>query len=136
MRHRHRRLRISGLVSCRLLSRQHEVQRLRGRPTGFGGQRIRGRWSAERAYAVDLPRFIVFNDWTYPKLHSSDGPTRGCFQADEMSFSVNEGLAPGLELTATASTVYSPSTQANLFSPGFIGMVRDFCVSTAKHWAI
>ena len=66
---------ISGLVSARLLSRQHEVSVFEAADWIGGHTHTVDVEVGGKAYAVDTGLDL-------PELHSSDGPTRGGFQAD------------------------------------------------------
>ncbi len=75
-----------------------------------------------RSYAVDTG-FIVYNDWTYPnfialmkELGVDNQPTR-------MSFSVSDQQT-GLEWAGSGLDALF-AQRKNLFSPRFLGMVRD-----------
>jgi len=113
---------ISGLSCAYYLSREHEI-------TVFeAGARLGGHTATvdvtlgTRRFAVDTG-FIVYNDWTYPnfiallkELGVSSKPT-------EMGFSVSDQRS-GLEYSGTnLNTLFAQ--RRNLFSPRFLGMVRD-----------
>ena len=113
---------ISGLVCARLLSRQHEVCVFEaadwvGGHTHTVDVQVKG-----RHYAVDTG-FIVFNDWTYPNFIRLMDQIGVSSRETEMSFSVHDP-ASGLEYNGhSINSLFAQ--RSNLFSPAFIGMVRD-----------
>lgn len=113
---------ISGLVSARLLSRQHEVSVFEAADWIGGHTHTVDVEVGGKAYAVDTG-FIVFNDWTYPNFIRLMDQLGVASKPTEMSFSVNE---PRTGLEYNGNSINSLFAQrSNLFSPGFIGMVRD-----------
>lgn len=113
---------ISGLVSAHLLSRQHEVTVFEAADWIGGHTHTVDVEVDGKPYAVDTG-FIVFNDWTYPNFIRLMDQLGVVSKATEMSFSVNEP-ASGLEYNGhSLNSLFAQ--RSNLFSPGFIGMVRD-----------
>jgi predicted NAD/FAD-binding protein len=113
---------ISGLVCAHLLARRHAVTlfeseaRLGGHTHTVEVQDPRG------TLAVDTG-FIVFNDWTYPNFQRLMGQLGVRDQASSMSFAV-KSAASGLEYNGTSlDSLFAQ--RKNLFSPRFLGMVRD-----------
>lgn len=113
---------ISGLVSARMLSRQHDVSVFEAADWIGGHTHTVDVEVAGKAYAIDTG-FIVFNDWTYPNFIRLMDQLGVASQETEMSFSVNQP-ATGLEYNGhSINSLFAQ--RSNLFSPGFIGMVRD-----------
>ncbi len=113
---------IAGLASAWLLSRQHEVTlfeadgRLGGH-THTHEVHLRG-----RDYRIDSG-FIVYNPVHYPLLARLFAELGVASQPTTMSFSVHNE-ASGLEYNAgTLNGLFCQ--RRNLFSPRFLGMVRD-----------
>lgn len=113
---------ISGLVSARMLSRQHDVSVFEA-ANWIGGHTHTVDVEVDgKAYAIDTG-FIVFNDWTYPNFIRLMDQLGVASQETEMSFSVNQP-ATGLEYNGhSINSLFAQ--RSNLLSPGFIGMVRD-----------
>ncbi|MFO7705609.1 MAG: FAD-dependent oxidoreductase [Halopseudomonas sp.] len=113
---------ISGLVSAHLLSRQHEVTVFEAADWIGGHTHTVDVEVDGKPYAIDTG-FIVFNDWTYPNFIRLMDQLGVVSKDTEMSFSVNEP-ASGLEYNGhSLNSLFAQ--RSNLFSPGFIGMVRD-----------
>ncbi|MEM0954214.1 MAG: oleate hydratase [Pseudomonadota bacterium] len=75
-----------------------------------------------RKYAIDTG-FIVYNDWTYPHFISLLSELGVETQPTRMSFSVSDKQT-GLEWAGSSlNTLFAQ--RGNLFSPRFLGMVRD-----------
>ena len=113
---------IAGLASAWLLSREHAVTLFEANDyLGGHTHTHRVEWEG-RQYTVDSG-FIVHNPVHYPLLHALFDELGVTSQPTTMSFSVlNERT--GLEYNAT--TINSLFCQRrNLFSPRFLGMVRD-----------
>jgi len=113
---------ISGLACAYYLQRQHEVhifeqnQRIGGH-TATVNVRVGG-----RQYAIDTG-FIVYNDWTYPNFIALLDELGVENQPTSMSFSVSDRQT-GLEWAGSGLNALF-AQRRNLFSPRFIGMVRD-----------
>ncbi|WP_322048803.1 NAD(P)/FAD-dependent oxidoreductase [Paraburkholderia sp. J67] len=113
---------IAGLASAWLLARRHRVTLFEA--AGYAGG---------HAHTVDVELdglrhpvdtgFLVFNDRTYPNLVALFDELSVATHRSDMSFSVSvdEGA---LEWAGTSlNTVFAQ--RRNLFSPSFIGMLRD-----------
>ena len=113
---------IAGLTSAYLLNRRHEITVFEasdwiGGHTHTVDVEVNG-----QQYAVDTG-FIVFNDWTYPNFIRLLSQLGVGFKDTEMSFSVSDPLT-GVEYNGhSLNTLFAQ--RRNLFSPKFIGMVRD-----------
>jgi predicted NAD/FAD-binding protein len=113
---------IAGLTSAYLLNRRHEITVFEasdwiGGHTHTVDVEVNG-----QRYAVDTG-FIVFNDWTYPNFIRLLSQLGVGFKDTEMSFSVSDPLT-GVEYNGhSLNTLFAQ--RRNLFSPKFIGMVRD-----------
>lgn len=113
---------VSGLVSAHLLSRQHEVTVFEAANWIGGHTHTVDVEVGGKSYAIDTG-FIVFNDWTYPNFIRLMDQLGVASKETEMSFSVNQ---PSTGLEYNGHSINSLFAQrSNLFSPGFIGMVRD-----------
>lgn len=78
-------------------------------------------WKGER-HAIDTG-FIVFNDWTYPEFMRLMNAIGVEDQPSDMSFSV-KCERTGLEYNGTSlNSLFAQ--RRNLFSPRFLGMIRD-----------
>jgi predicted NAD/FAD-binding protein len=113
---------ISGLSCAHYLSVDHDVhvfeanRKIGGHTATVDVQLGTGR------YAIDTG-FIVFNDWTYPNFIALMNELGVASKATEMGFSVRDPLT-GLEYSGTnLNTLFAQ--RRNLFSPAFIGMIRD-----------
>ena len=113
---------IAGLTSAYLLNRRHDITVFEasdwiGGHTHTVDVEVNG-----QRYAVDTG-FIVFNDWTYPNFIRLLSQLGVGFKDTEMSFSVSDPLT-GVEYNGhSLNTLFAQ--RRNLFSPKFIGMVRD-----------
>lgn len=113
---------VSGLVSARLLSRQHQVTVFEAADWIGGHTHTVDVEVDGKAHAIDTG-FIVFNDWTYPNFIRLMKQLGVASKETEMSFSVNQ---PDTGLEYNGHSINSLFAQrSNLFSPAFIGMVRD-----------
>ncbi|WP_313960312.1 NAD(P)/FAD-dependent oxidoreductase [Bordetella genomosp. 13] len=113
---------IAGLASAWLLARRHSVT-LYEAGSYFGGHtHTHEVEQAGRRYAVDSG-FIVHNPAHYPLFNSLLDELGVASQPTTMSFSVHNA-ATGLEYNATSlDTLFCQ--RRNLWSPRFLGMVRD-----------
>ncbi|MEZ1318899.1 FAD-dependent oxidoreductase [Pseudomonas fluorescens] len=113
---------ISGLTSAYLLNRNHEITLFEA-DARLGGHTHTVDVSVDgRNYSVDTG-FIVFNDWTYPNFIRLLGQIGVGFKPTQMSFSVTD---PETGLEYNGNNLNSLFAQRrNLFSPGFLGMLRD-----------
>ncbi len=113
---------IAGLTSAYLLNRRHDITVFEasdwiGGHTHTVDVEVNG-----QRYAVDTG-FIVFNNWTYPNFIRLLSQLGVGFKDTEMSFSVSDPLT-GVEYNGhSLNTLFAQ--RRNLFSPKFIGMVRD-----------
>ncbi len=113
---------ISGLACAYYLQRGHDVcvfeqnQRVGGH-TATVDVCVGG-----RQYAIDTG-FIVYNDWTYPNFIALLDELGVENQPTAMSFAVSD-RASGLEWAGTSLDALF-AQRRNLFSPRFIGMIRD-----------
>lgn len=113
---------ISGLVCGHLLARSHEITVFEAADWVGGHTHTVDVEVEGKAYAVDTG-FIVFNDWTYPNFIKLLDQLGVGSRPTEMSFSVNE---PTTGLEYNGNNLNSLFAQrSNLFSPAFLGMVRD-----------
>jgi len=113
---------ISGLACAHYLSQDHEVW------VYEAGRKIGGHTATvdvqlgTRRYAIDTG-FIVFNDWTYPNFIALMEQLGVSSKPTAMGFSVRDPQT-GLEYSGTnLDTLFAQ--RRNLFSPAFIGMIRD-----------
>ena len=113
---------ISGLASAWMLSRRHEVVLFEADVRLGGHTHTHDVEQAGRRYRIDSG-FIVHNPTHYPLLTRMFDQLGVASQPTTMSFAVHNE-ATGLEYNA--STLDSLFCQRrNLFSPRFLGMVRD-----------
>ncbi len=113
---------IAGLASAWLLSRKHEVTLFEGNAYLGGHTHTHNVVQQDRSYRVDTG-FIVHNPLHYPLLTALFGELGVATQPTTMSFSVHNE-ATGLEYNAaTLDTLFCQ--RKNLWSPRFLGMVRD-----------
>jgi predicted NAD/FAD-binding protein len=113
---------ISGLASAYLLARQHRVTLFESADYAGGHTHTVDVTLDGYTDPVDTG-FLVFNDRTYPNLIALFGELGVQSHPSDMSFSVSldEGR---LEWAGTSlNTVFAQ--RSNLFSPTFIGMLRD-----------
>lgn len=113
---------IAGLGAAWRLSRSHEVVLFEAQDRLGGHTHTHRVVQADREYSVDTG-FIVFNPHNYPLLsrlfEELDVPS----QPTTMGFSVHDA-ASGLEYGTTDLDALF-CQRRNLFSPGFLAMVRD-----------
>ena len=113
---------IAGLASAWLLSRQHEVTLFEANGYFGGHTHTHDVVQQGREYRIDTG-FIVHNPKHYPLLTRMLGQLGVASQPTTMSFSVHNE-ASGLEYNAaTLDTLFCQ--RSNLWSPRFLGMVRD-----------
>ena len=113
---------ISGLASAYLLARNHQVTLFESAGYAGGHTNTVDVTLEGRTHPVDTG-FLVFNDRTYPNLIALFAELGVESHPSEMTFSVSldEGR---LEWAGTSlNTVFAQ--RRNLFSPTFIGMLRD-----------
>jgi predicted NAD/FAD-binding protein len=113
---------ISGLASSWMLSREHDVTLFEAGDYLGGHTHTHDVEQEGQRYTVDSG-FIVHNAMHYPLLHQLFDQLGVSSQPTTMSFSVQHA---GTGLEYNASTLDSLFCQRrNVFSPRFIGMVRD-----------
>jgi uncharacterized protein len=113
---------ISGLATAYLLSRHHQVTLFEAGPYLGGHTNTVDVTLDGRTHPVDTG-FLVFNDHTYPNLIALFNELDVQAHPSEMTFSVSLD-AGRLEWAGTnLNTVFAQ--RRNLFSPTFIGMLRD-----------
>lgn len=113
---------ISGLACAHYLSPRHRVSVFEGGPRVGGHTATVDVQLGTRRYAIDTG-FIVFNDWTYPNFIALLDEIGVGSRPTTMGFSVRDA-ASGLEYSGTSlDTLFAQ--RRNLFSPRFLGMVRD-----------
>ncbi|CAD6523205.1 NAD(P)/FAD-dependent oxidoreductase [Paraburkholderia metrosideri] len=113
---------IAGLASAYLLARQHRVTLFEAADYAGGHTNTVDVTLDGHTHPVDTG-FLVFNDRTYPNLIALFGELGVQSHPSDMTFSVSldEGR---LEWAGTSlNTVFAQ--RSNLFSPTFIGMLRD-----------
>jgi predicted NAD/FAD-binding protein len=113
---------IAGLASAYLLSKQHSVTLFEAGSYAGGHTNTVDVTLDGHTHPVDTG-FLVFNDRTYPNLIAFFAELGVTAHPSEMTFSVSldEGR---LEWAGTSlNTVFAQ--RSNLFSPTFIGMLRD-----------
>jgi predicted NAD/FAD-binding protein len=113
---------IAGMASAWLLSRKHHVTLFEANNYFGGHTHTHDVEQQGRRYQIDSG-FIVHNPIHYPLLTRMFGEINVPSQPTTMSFSVHSE-ATGLEYNAaTLATLFCQ--RRNLWSPRFIGMVRD-----------
>jgi uncharacterized protein len=113
---------VSGLVAAHLLHREHAltVYEADGR---VGGHANTIRVDADgETHRIDTG-FIVFNDRNYPSFERLLGKLGVATQPSHMSFSVSDGRGD-FEYAGTPLGLFA--RPANLVSPTFLGMLRDW----------
>lgn len=113
---------IAGLASAWLLSRRHEVTLYEANDYLGGHTHTHDIVLGGRSYAVDTG-FIVHNPAHYPLLTRLFDELGVVSQPTTMSFAVHNE-ASGLEYNTTSLDALF-CQRRNLFSPRFLGMVRD-----------
>ncbi|GAB3484095.1 NAD(P)/FAD-dependent oxidoreductase [Marinomonas epiphytica] len=113
---------ISGLTAAYLLNKQHDITLFESADRLGGHTATVSVPEGEHTQHIDTG-FIVFNDWTYPNFIRLMSEIGVASKPTEMSFSVrceNTGLEYG------GNNLNSLFAQRrNIFSPTFIGMLRD-----------
>ena len=113
---------ISGLTSAYLLNRQHDISVFEASDWIGGHTHTVDVDVAGERHAIDTG-FIVFNNWTYPNFIRLLEQLSVGFKPTEMSFAVSDPVT-GVEYNGhNLNTLFAQ--RSNLFSPRFIGMVRD-----------
>tara|TARA_B110000503_G_scaffold30329_2_gene49100 strand:+ start:2152 stop:3414 length:1263 start_codon:yes stop_codon:yes gene_type:complete len=113
---------ISGLACAHYLSTEHQVWVYEASRKIGGHTATVDVQLGTRRYAIDTG-FIVFNDWTYPRFIALMDEVGVCSKPTEMGFSVRDPSS-GLEYSGNSlDTLFAQ--RRNLFSPRFIGMLRD-----------
>lgn len=113
---------IAGLASSWLLARAHEVTLFEANDYFGGHTHTHDVEQAGRRYRIDSG-FIVHNELHYPLLNALFDELGVASKPTTMSFSVH-AEASGLEYN-TASLDALFCERRNLFSPRFLGMLRD-----------
>ncbi|HWB69408.1 MAG TPA: FAD-dependent oxidoreductase [Solirubrobacterales bacterium] len=113
---------VSGLVAAHLLHREHEIAVYEA-DTRLGGHTNTIEVTLDgRRQAIDTG-FIVFNDRNYPHFEALLAELGVSSQPSHMSFSVSDGRG-GFEYSGTPRGLFA--RPANLFSPTFLGMLREW----------
>jgi len=113
---------ISGLSCAHYLSADHEVHVFEAKRRIGGHTATVDVQLGIRRYAINTG-FIVFNDWTYPNFIALMDEIGVASKPTAMGFSVRDPQS-GLEYSGTnLDTLFAQ--RRNLFSPVFIGMIRD-----------
>jgi predicted NAD/FAD-binding protein len=113
---------VSGLVAAHLLHREHELV------VYEAGKRLGGHTNTVRVDSEDATHwidtgFIVFNDRNYPSFEALLAELGVASQPSHMSFSVSDGRGD-FEYSGTPRGLFA--RPANLLSPSFLGMLRDW----------
>jgi predicted NAD/FAD-binding protein len=112
---------VSGLVAAHLLHPEHELT------VYEAGARVGGHTNTVRVDSEDETHwidtgFIVFNDRNYPNFEALLAELGVAPQPSHMSFSVSDGR--DFEYSGTPRGIFA--RPANLLSPSFLGMLRDW----------
>ncbi len=113
---------VSGLVAAHLLHPEHEIT------VYEAGERVGGHShtveveSGGESHWIDTG-FIVFNDRNYPNFERLLEQLEVPSQPSHMGFSVSDGRG-GFEYSGTPRGIFA--RKANLLSPAFLGMLRDW----------
>ncbi len=113
---------VSGLVAAHLLHPEHEIT------VYEAGDRVGGHShtveveSSGESHWIDTG-FIVFNDRNYPNFERLLEQLEVPSQASHMGFSVSDGRGE-FEYSGTPRGIFA--RKANLLSPAFLGMLRDW----------
>jgi uncharacterized protein len=113
---------VSGLVAAHLLHREHEIIVYEaGNRLGGHSHTVRVEGEAGEHW-IDTG-FIVFNDRNYPNFERLLSELGVATQPSHMGFSVSDGRG-GFEYAGTPRGLVA--RPANLLSPTFLGMLRDW----------
>lgn len=113
---------ISGLVAAHQLHREHELTVYEAEGRVGGHTNTIGVDTGAETHWVDTG-FIVFNDRNYPNFERLLAELGVATQPSQMSFSVSDGHG-GFEYAGTPFGLFA--RPANLVSPSFLGMLRDW----------
>ncbi len=113
---------ISGLTAAWKLHRDHDLTVFEAAHYVGGHTNTIDVSLAGRQWAVDTG-FIVFNDWTYPNFIALMDELGVASQPSDMSFSVKCERS-GVEYCGSSLDRLF-AQRRNLFSPGFLRMIRD-----------
>jgi len=113
---------IAGLTAAHHLHREHDIEVFEANDYPGGHTNTIDVELAGRHYAVDTG-FIVFNERTYPHFIAMLKELEVAWQVSPMSFSV-KCERTGLEYNGTSRNALF-AQRRNLFSPRFLGMIRD-----------
>jgi uncharacterized protein len=113
---------VSGLVAAHKLHREHEIVVYEA-AARLGGHSHTVEVEAEDGtHSIDTG-FIVFNDRNYPNFEALLEQLGVASQPSHMGFSVSDGRGR-FEYSGTPWGLFA--RPANLFSPSFLGMLRDW----------
>ncbi len=113
---------VSGLVAAHLLHREHELTVYEADARVGGHTHTFRVDSGDESHQVDTG-FIVFNDRNYPNFERLLAELGVATQPSQMSFSVSDGRGD-FEYAGTPLGLFA--RPANLVSPTFLGMLRDW----------
>jgi len=113
---------ISGLVSAHRLHPEHEIVVYEASGRIGGHTHTVPVEAADGTHWIDTG-FIVFNDRNYPRFEALLDELGVAFQPSHMSFSVSDGRGR-FEYSGTPWGLFA--RPAHLFSPSFLGMLRDW----------
>ena len=113
---------VSGLVAAHLLHREHELVVYEADERAGGHTNTVRVDSENETHWIDTG-FIVFNDRNYPKFEALLAELGVPSQPSHMSFSVSDGRGD-FEYSGTPRGLFA--RPANLLSPSFLGMLRDW----------
>ena len=112
---------VSGLVAAHQLHREHELVVYEAAERLGGHSHTVRVDSAGETHWIDTG-FIVFNDRNYPNFEQLLAELGVASQPSQMSFSVSDGR--DFEYSGTPLGLFA--RPANLLSPSFLGMLRDW----------
>jgi predicted NAD/FAD-binding protein len=113
---------VSGLVAGHLLHPDHEITVYEAGARVGGHSHTVEVESGEGSHWIDTG-FIVFNDRNYPNFERLLEQLEVPSQPSHMGFSVSDGRG-GFEYSGTPRGIFA--RKANLLSPAFLGMLRDW----------
>jgi uncharacterized protein len=113
---------VSGLVAAHLLHREHELTVYEADARVGGHANTVRIESGDESHRVDTG-FIVFNDRNYPNFERLLAELGVATKPSHMSFSVSDGRGD-FEYAGTPLGLFA--RPANLVSPTFLGMLRDW----------